>query len=214
MADTYQVNEIFTSVQGEGHWTGRPATFIRLQGCTVGCEWCDTKYTWKKGGTRMTVGEIIAKVDTPHAVITGGEPTMYNLDPLIIALRMTRCFVQLETSGQHQLKGKHHPDWLTISPKENLNYEIPESLKFTAKEIKWVVDDDLKLDPVLELWEWYLNIRLGESSTVPWFYFMPEGCPSRKEMMDKTMDWLLFAPNEMQERWRICDRLQYRLEVR
>lgn len=211
MRDHYQVNEIFTSVQGEGFWTGIPATFIRLQGCTVGCPWCDTKYTWTKGGSRMTVNEIVSKVDTPHVVITGGEPTMYHLDSLISPLTMAGKYVQLETSGQNDLKGDMVPHWVTISPKENLSFRVPYKLRRLASEVKWVVDDNLSLEPVISLWEWYMETN---PLTVPWFYFMPEGTPSRKEMMDKTMYWLLFAPSSMQGRFRICDRLQYRLEVR
>lgn len=213
MREHYQVNEIFTSVQGEGYWTGKPCTFIRLQGCMVGCIWCDTKYTWFKGGTRMTVGEIIAKVDTPHAVITGGEPTMYDLDALIVALKMTGSYVQLETSGQNELKGEQYPHWITVSPKYNLRFDIANGLLKGnhVGEIKWVVDDELKWDPVLLLWEWF---ELRDEILTPWFYFMPEGCPSRPEMMKKTLDWLLFAPSTMQEKFRICDRLQYRLGVR
>lgn len=212
MRKHYQVNEIFTSVQGEGYWTGIPCTFIRLQGCTVGCEWCDTKYTWAKGGTRMTTLEIATLVDTPHAVITGGEPTMYNLDSLIQILRLNKVYVQLETSGQNELKGRELPDWITVSPKENLDFKVPPMLFSEAHEIKWVVDDSLSWDPVLKLWEWFSTTAVRFE--LPWFYFMPEGCPSRKEMMDKTMEWLLFAPGEMQQKFRICDRLQYRLEVR
>lgn len=40
------VNEIFDTLQGEAHWTGTPSVFLRLQGCPVGCPWCDTKHTW------------------------------------------------------------------------------------------------------------------------------------------------------------------------
>ena len=41
-----KINEIFDTIQGEAYFTGTPATFIRLQGCPVGCAWCDTKHTW------------------------------------------------------------------------------------------------------------------------------------------------------------------------
>ncbi len=43
---TLPVNEVFPTVQGEATWTGTPSLFIRLQGCAVGCPWCDTKHTW------------------------------------------------------------------------------------------------------------------------------------------------------------------------
>ncbi|EON4402328.1 TPA: 7-carboxy-7-deazaguanine synthase QueE, partial [Escherichia coli] len=44
----YPINEMFQTLQGEGYFTGVPAIFIRLQGCPVGCAWCDTKHTWEK----------------------------------------------------------------------------------------------------------------------------------------------------------------------
>ncbi|HEY5867549.1 MAG TPA: 7-carboxy-7-deazaguanine synthase QueE, partial [Candidatus Tectomicrobia bacterium] len=46
---TLQVSEIFYSIQGEGASCGRATAFIRLGGCTLGCQWCDTKYTWRGG---------------------------------------------------------------------------------------------------------------------------------------------------------------------
>ena len=42
----YPINEIFQTIQGEGVFTGLPAIFVRLQGCPVGCPWCDTRHTW------------------------------------------------------------------------------------------------------------------------------------------------------------------------
>lgn len=47
----YPINEMFQTLQGEGYFTGVPAIFIRLQGCPVGCAWCDTKHTWEKRGS-------------------------------------------------------------------------------------------------------------------------------------------------------------------
>lgn len=158
----------------------------------------------------MTVLEILSQVDTPHAVITGGEPTMYDLDSLIYPLQKQGIYVQLETSGQNNLKGKVKPDWITISPKHNLSFSFPEPLALIASEIKWVVDEELPLDTVIRRWEWYKNMNM----VPPWFYFMPEGCPSRKEMFDRANEWLMFFPWEMQNRCRITDRLQYRMEVR
>ncbi len=51
----YPINEMFQTLQGEGYFTGVPAIFIRLQGCPVGCAWCDTKHTWEKLEDREVV---------------------------------------------------------------------------------------------------------------------------------------------------------------
>ena len=50
-----KINEIFDTVQGEAFYTGTPATFIRLQGCPVGCHWCDTKHTWSTGTEKLKI---------------------------------------------------------------------------------------------------------------------------------------------------------------
>jgi organic radical activating enzyme len=220
---TYQVNEIFTSVQGEGYWTGVPATFIRLQGCPVGCWWCDsgpladevwgrqtnglTRNTWNKGGKKMTIDQIMREVNQRHVVITGGEPTLYELDALLIALQGRHCFTQLETSGLNSMKGELWPNWVTWSPKENLGYDAPKSLLSHADEIKFVVDVNLHFGIVESR---VAQVRqLGGS---PWVYLMPEGCPPTRENVTKTLAWL--HSNNVDQFYRFGDRLQYRLGVR
>ena len=46
------INEVYWTIQGEGVHTGVPALFVRMQGCAVGCPWCDTKHTWKFNESR------------------------------------------------------------------------------------------------------------------------------------------------------------------
>ena len=59
---TLRVAETFRSLQGEGPSAGAPAHFLRLQGCDVGCRWCDTKYTWDAtGGRASTIAEAFAE---------------------------------------------------------------------------------------------------------------------------------------------------------
>ncbi|MFZ9869812.1 MAG: hypothetical protein ACO3E0_01510, partial [Candidatus Kapaibacteriota bacterium] len=62
---TYNVNEIFYSIQGEGTRAGRPCTFIRLQGCTLRCTWCDTPYALdhRVSEYQMTGAEILQKIE-------------------------------------------------------------------------------------------------------------------------------------------------------
>lgn len=210
----YGVNERFVTVQGEGLLAGTPATFIRLQGCTVGCPWCDTKYTWMKGGTVMTGLEAVNGIEIrPLVVVTGGEPTIYNLDDLFDKLRQAGQYlwkhdfrIQIETSGQNDFKGEMRPDWVTWSPKRNLGFDAPEEIKRLAVEVKWVVDDELTLGDVIN--------RMGEVARIgrrapAVCVLMPEGTPPSKEHMDKAMSWIAEHPT-----WHYGDRLQWRLGVK
>jgi 7-carboxy-7-deazaguanine synthase len=213
MTQTYQVNEIFDSVQGEGVHAGMACTFIRLQGCTVGCPWCDTKYTWKKGGTRMSVEEIVLKVRYSTVVVTGGEPTMYNLDELFGALWHEKIDIHLESSGQNAFKGQYAPNWLTWSPKRNLNFDAPEEFKRCVNEIKFVVDEDLSMDDVCRTERWfednYARMPQVQPYVFPRIVLMPEGCPPSEENMQHAFTWVMMNP-----RWHFSDRLQYRIGVK
>lgn len=131
--------EHFYTIQGEGHHQGRAAYFIRLGGCDVGCVWCDVKESWDaEKHPRQTVLQIIAPVQQTPAeivVITGGEPCMYNLDPLIRALQQDGRKVHIETSGAYPLTGE--PDWVCVSPKK---FKAPlEGVLHRADELKVVV---------------------------------------------------------------------------
>lgn len=109
----YPINEMFQTLQGEGYFTGVPAIFIRLQGCPVGCAWCDTKHTWEKLEDReVSLFSILAKTKESdkwgaassedllavigrqgytarHVVITGGEPCIHDLLPLTTCSKRT-----------------------------------------------------------------------------------------------------------------------------
>ena len=212
----YRINEIFNSVQGEGFLAGIPSTFIRLQICTVGCPWCDTKYTWAGGGELYEVGDLYKMFSPPflrpHVVITGGEPTVWNLDELIRVLREqggktwgSNFHIQLETSGQNSMKGTLWPDWVTWSPKKNLGFKAPKDIMMSAAEVKWVVDDDLMPQVIEE--------RMAEVNSMsplsPYCILMPEGTPPTPEHIEKTLKWLEIYP-----RWRYGNRLQWYLGVR
>lgn len=102
---TLRVAEVFRSLQGEGPSAGMPAHFLRLQGCDVGCHWCDTKYSWDAaGGSESLVADAFAKLhalgEAPLLVVTGGEPLAHpGVDRLLAAAVGRWARVEVETSG-------------------------------------------------------------------------------------------------------------------
>lgn len=82
-----RVNEIFYSIQGEGRYTGTPAIFIRLAGCNLRCDFCDTEHQPYQDLTEEEIMRQIADFPTSHVVITGGEPMLQITQSLIHRLR-------------------------------------------------------------------------------------------------------------------------------
>ncbi|VEB54809.1 Queuosine Biosynthesis QueE Radical SAM [Salmonella enterica subsp. enterica] len=158
----YPINEMFQTLQGEGYFTGVPAIFIRLQGCPVGCAWCDTKHTWDKLSDRevssvqhsgknqrerqmevlRAVEDLLAVINRQgytarHVVITGGEPCIHDLMPLTDLLEKSGFSCQIETSGTHEVRCTPNT-WVTVSPKVNMRggYDVLSQALERANEIK------------------------------------------------------------------------------
>ncbi|WP_215225984.1 7-carboxy-7-deazaguanine synthase QueE [Echinicola shivajiensis] len=133
------VMEAFYTIQGEGTFTGHPAYFIRLGGCDVGCVWCDVKESWEAGKWPILSVEEIVQGALEHpgrlVVITGGEPLMYDLNPLTSLLKEKGFTTNIETSGTHPFSGDF--DWVCFSPKK---FKEPhESIFERANELKVIV---------------------------------------------------------------------------
>lgn len=131
--------EHFYTLQGEGVHTGRAAYFIRLGGCDVGCVWCDVKESWDATKHPQMKVEEIVEAAKQHAgriaVITGGEPAMYDLEPLCAALHKEGFATHIETSGAYELTGAL--DWVTLSPKK---FKAPIAASLAkANELKVVL---------------------------------------------------------------------------
>ncbi len=144
--DLLPVMEMFYSIQGEGYNTGRPAAFVRIGGCDVGCHWCDVKEAWDASVHPLTEKRDI--IDYVHAfpagaaVITGGEPLMYNLGPLCEGLRQKGVTIYLETCGSYPLSGQF--DWICLSPKRSLDPR--HDMLHMADEMKVIVYDSSDLE--------------------------------------------------------------------
>lgn len=138
-----KVNEIFYSLQGEGRFTGTPAVFIRLSGCNLRCDFCDTSHD---ESVEMTEEEIAAEVSvyaSRHVVITGGEPTLQLNSRLVNMLHDAGKFVQIETNGTRRLSEDLALtlDWVTVSPKFGIAPVIDR-----IDELKVVYDVDRVTD--------------------------------------------------------------------
>lgn len=132
------VDEFYT-IQGEGFHAGKAAYFIRLGGCDIGCRWCDSKITWSvaaHGAKKVeAIVEKVAATPAKSVVVTGGEPTLYNLIPLTSLLKKYNVETFLETSGAYEISGEW--DWICLSPKTNKS-PLPSSLA-RADELKVII---------------------------------------------------------------------------
>src|SRR5258708_34877276 len=104
MSVRLRISEIFASVQGEGVTIGTPSAFVRLQGCSVGCTWCDTKYSWAStGGREMTLDAVLAEVASTgleNVGVTGGEPLEHpGFVDVVDALKAAGRRIEVATAG-------------------------------------------------------------------------------------------------------------------
>lgn len=147
--------ETFYSLQGEGFHAGRPAYFIRLAGCDVGCHWCDVKESWDADKhSKVFISSIVQQVldsGTKLVVITGGEPAMYDLSLLTKSLKEIGAEIAIETSGAYELMGTF--DWICLSPKKfkmplEANYKKAHELKmiiFNRHDLAWAEELEKKV---------------------------------------------------------------------
>lgn len=131
--------EDFYTIQGEGFYQGHAAYFLRLGGCDVGCVWCDVKESWDANLHSLTavktMAEKAAASGSRLAVVTGGEPVMYDLTELTAELKSQGLKTNIETSGAYPLTGTW--DWVCLSPKK---FKAPHSTVFEkADELKIII---------------------------------------------------------------------------
>ena len=130
--------EAFNTIQGEGYHKGTAAYFIRVGGCDVGCHWCDVKESWDADVHPPTAIETIAVQATEFSdtiVVTGGEPLMWDMQPLTNLLKEKKLKTHIETSGAYHLSGDW--DWICLSPKKR---KPPVSKIYSkAHELKVIV---------------------------------------------------------------------------
>jgi len=115
----YRISEIFTSVQGEGHNTGKVFVFVRFAGCNRQCSFCDTNH---KSKATMTADQIVRRVRKlwrgssmpPNVLFTGGEP-LIQLDQELLDKMPAGTYTAIETNGS--ITPQVCVDYVTCSPK-------------------------------------------------------------------------------------------------
>lgn len=171
------VNEVFETIQGEASFTGSPALFIRLQGCEVGCSFCDTRHTWdlnkalerplkpivyekKRDAPTYALASlpsllaVVSSFRARHIVITGGEPALYDLRDLSKRLIEMGRSVQLETSGTEPVLIDERA-FVTLSPKIGMagGKVVRDDAWERADEIKMPVGKMADVDKLIALLE-------------------------------------------------------------
>jgi 7-carboxy-7-deazaguanine synthase len=177
--------EEFYTIQGEGFHSGKPAYFIRVGGCDVGCHWCDVKESWDASLHPLTktdqIIENAMKSPGKAVVVTGGEPAMYNMDYITSQLKSKEIQTFVETSGAYKLSG--YWDWVCLSPKKTSppiaeNYPLANELKIIVhnkSDFEWAEKHALLVGPECKL------------------FLQPEWSKA-KEMMSLIVDYVMANP--------------------
>lgn len=201
------VTQMIPTIQGEGDFTGIPTLLIRLLGCNLKCDFCDSKFTWNSNNTKKVyfdfetlkndIYEVSKNYNITNLMITGGEPTLYKKNPLFRKLVLGELFstVEIETNGTNLREFPKGPDvFLNISPKLNPKYykniedynSLVDSIRFVREyayynTLKFVDDDRDAIFKFLELCEIpkeeYVTIRI-----MPKTKLLSE-CDSRMEFL-------------------------------
>jgi 7-carboxy-7-deazaguanine synthase len=231
----YPIAETFNSLQGEGVFTGTPMLFVRLAGCNVGefgatapgdvtpgdfplyekhehsiCTsvsgakfLCDTDYRVHERKSEADLVNLLRGEE--HVCITGGEPFLHNLTPLVRAFQVVGVVVHIETSGTLPIRFPEDPDpdfptngvidheqlWITCSPKKGLKAE--ELLK--VQEIKFLVSPNTNTEAVQRIVD--LAEEYGQPELVTNIFLQPinEVHLCREDSLDRCLDLLCEFPS-------------------
>lgn len=216
------ISEVFHSVQGEGRYAGTPSVFIRTSGCNLRCWFCDTPYTsWEPEGEPRTVDSLLAEAaqwESPHVVITGGEPMLVrDVVELTQRLRAEGRVITLETAGTVWLPVAC--DLMSISPKLRNSTPVgtawaqrhderrhrPEVIRRLLTDyvcqLKFVVDRPGDLDDVSR---WLQEFPEAAPNSV---FLMPQGVEA--DSLHEKLEWL--RPAAAERGWSVSPRLHIEL---
>ncbi len=190
----YKVNEIFRSLQGEGGNVGMDSVFVRLCGCNLSCRFCDTSHN---DGIVMEPAEIVTEAQRlyPEAggwiVLTGGEPTIHELRPILAAFREAGFKVALETNGTNAIPADVQVflSYIAVSPKRADLFGVDH----------WVHEMRVPVGPnttVDDLEHWYMAVPARMRFVSPIHdeqsgFALPKTLNLLAEARKRGMEWLL-----------------------
>lgn len=190
----YTLQEHFSSFQGEGVHMGRAAYFLRFYGCDQKCSFCDSAGTWHPDYkpahfARYTAGELAQLASShltrglrlgegrsfrhfdPFVVLTGGEPAMYDLHPLVQELAALYFAVHIETAGHRPLPPGL--TWVTLSPKYFAHPPLDQNWGL-ADEVKLIVTSPEQLERDARHIEVALETHCADAGAWPHLWLHPE----------------------------------------
>ena len=211
--DKLLVSEIFYSIQGEGPNIGKPAVFLRLCGCNLKCEWCDTKYaitsTSTSSSTSYSAGQVLKKIKSypcKHLVITGGEPLLQQEKLVPLLKKLKSWYIELETNGTIPLKISEFIEQINCSPKLKNSKNRPYSIKISPKNDKVIYKFVAKNKADLkEIRQYILDNSIPRHKV----YLMPEGVNTK--IVQERSKWIIEACKK--ENYNFSPRLHILLNV-
>jgi len=151
MEKTLRITEIFYSLQGESNTVGLPTVFIRLTGCPLRCNYCDTAYAFS-GGKKQTISAIVEQVDQYNAkyiTVTGGEPLAQSACHQLMTVLLDKGYiVSLETSGALDVSAVDDRAVKVMDLKTPASAEMDKNLYQNIEylsekdQVKFVIADD------------------------------------------------------------------------
>lgn len=136
----YPLHEIFGTLQGEGRNTGRPCVFLRFSGCNLACPWCDTDFSPRLHLSADEIMNGLARYPERSVILTGGEPLLQDLPPLLRRLKANGYWIGIETNATIEPGEaiRADLDYIAASPKENSPINL-----LRADEVRLVASDTL-----------------------------------------------------------------------
>jgi 7-carboxy-7-deazaguanine synthase len=201
-SSSLRITEIFHSLQGESKTVGIPTVFVRLTGCPLRCQYCDTAYAFS-GGEMMSLETIcgtVADYQCRHVTVTGGEPLA---QPECILLLKQLCdqglIVSIETSGALSIKGIDERVSVVMDLKTPGSHECDRNLEENVgllkntDQVKFVICDRKDYD-----WAKAKTMQLDLPAKVQDILFSPSAEQLKPEQLAN---------------WILDDRLQVRMQL-